>query len=164
MDSLTGSSVESPNTEAAAQRVACYNKALDLLSRRTHFVGELTVKLARRGFDPELVDDVCRKLAAKGLLDDRSAAAEFVRSRQRRQGEAARRIVFELRKRGVASDLAAEAVADIEPETELEMARARAESLRSRGSDDDRIARHLDRKGYSRSVILTVLEGSRASR
>ena len=137
---------------------ACYNKALDLLSRRVHFVSELRRKLVTRGFQ---ADDVSRALEAldeAGFLNDEEAARQFAEGRQRRLGEVGLRLVQELRKRGVDSDLAARVVEGLGTDGHDAMARQMVESLRMRGAQNEKIARHLNRKGFGKAAILRILE------
>lgn len=136
---------------------ACYNKALDLLARRSHFEGELEAKLRRRGFDVGDVGEALRSLREECFLDDETVAREFVASRRRRRGEVGRRLIQELRKRGVDPDLAGRVVGELDPAEDRELAEQAVERLRARGASNDRIGRHLDRKGFSKSVILDLL-------
>ena len=57
--------------------------ALNLLSYRARSRDELRSRLARKGFEPAIVDGCLDELAARGLLDDRSFAGAFVRDRLR---------------------------------------------------------------------------------
>ena len=68
----------------AYERPTCYNKALDLLSLRSHFQQELKYKLLRRGYEEEEIEDVLERLIEKRFLDDRATAFEFARSRAAR--------------------------------------------------------------------------------
>ena len=136
---------------------ACYNKALDLLSRRAHFRRELERKLQQRGFAQDDVSAVLERLEREAFLDDRAAAERFVESRRSRRGETGLRLVQELRKRGVDADLASEVVGPPDREEDLRRAAELVESMSRRGAERDRIARALARKGFGKGVILDVL-------
>lgn len=139
---------------------ACYNKALDLLSRRAHFRRELERKLQQRDFDADDISSVLDRLERENFLDDRAAAERFVESRRVRRGETGPRLVQELRKRGVDSTLASEVVGPPDREQDLRRAAELVERMRVRGAEPDRIARSLSRKGFGKSVILDVLPSS----
>ena len=86
--------------------------ALRLLARREHSELELRHKLAGRQFGDALIDTVVAELAAQGLVSDRRFAEAYVRGRFER-GFGPQRIQSELRERGVATDLAAETLAEL---------------------------------------------------
>ena len=138
----------------------CYNKALDLLSRRSHFRQELKYKLLRRGYEEEEVEEVLDRLIEKRFLDDRATAFEFARSRVAREPLGRARLLAELAKRGVESDLANEVASEICPDDDrapaLEAAK-RWRSKRPRG-DSAALARYLSRRGFRSSAIYEALE------
>ena len=137
----------------------CRQKAMDLLARRPHFRAELATKLARRGFESEVVSATCDWLEGLSYLDDRAAAERLVRGALARKGYGPLRMRAELVRRGVTGDVIdhtlAEAWKDGEDRRALEVARARAES---RGFDRGRIGRHLGSKGYGAAAIRRALE------
>jgi regulatory protein len=79
-------------------------EALRLLTVREHSRAELRNKLLARGFDPRAVDRLLSQLEEKDLLSDERFVASYAESRVRR-GFGPRRIVPELRQKGVAQDL-----------------------------------------------------------
>ncbi|HVD01589.1 MAG TPA: RecX family transcriptional regulator [Candidatus Dormibacteraeota bacterium] len=95
-------------------------------------------KLARRGFDAGTTADVLARLARHGYLDDAQFAAAVVGRRSRNRGATA--ISAELASKGVDREIVQAAVADLDPEVEVEAAarlvrpllgRAESGSLRS---------------------------------
>ena len=139
-------------------RPSCYDKAVELLGRRPHFRRRLAAKLAQRGYEEEEVAAALARLAAQGYLDDARLAREVARGRATRAGEGARRIKAELERRGASAADAAAAVADVAADDDTAAAAEAARRWRRRGgSDAAALARHLDRKGFSRRAILTVL-------
>jgi len=139
----------------------CKDKALDLIGRRPHFRLELQRKLVGRGFQPEEVGAVLEDLARLGMLDDLEHARDLAAGSMERKGFGPRRIRIELQRRGVDEAIAETVVAQAFEDPEEEFRRARETAMR-RGiggrADSDRLARHLDRKGYSKDVILRVLQ------
>ena len=76
-------------------------KAMDYLARREHSRGELTAKLEKAGFEPDIIDDTVARLIEDGLQSDARFAEAHVASRVR-QGKGPVRIRAELSERGVA--------------------------------------------------------------
>ncbi len=153
------------------QRISCHRKALDLLSRRSHFERELERKLLKRGYEGSEVEETLEGLRAENLLDDRKTACEFVRSRLARAPEGRFKLKSELSRRGVASDIAEEALASLLPDDDSALTREAAERWRRRtpraatGSLSERdqaaLARHLARRGFTRRAIFSVLQDLR---
>lgn len=144
----------------------CGQKALDLLSRRSHFERELERKLAQRGYDADDVADTLGRLRDQGFIDDRRTAAEFVRGRLARAPEGRRRLRAELSRRGVVGDVITE-VLEVETEDDdRDLARAAAERWRRTRSRPGRapdlekaaLARHLAGRGFSERAVYSVLD------
>ncbi len=86
-----------------------YDAGIRLLARRAHSQVELQRKLRRRGYDEAEVDEVVRRLADAGYLDDSAFAESHVRRRSGSRGPVA--LAAELAARGVDRRLAGAAVA-----------------------------------------------------
>ena len=138
-------------------RPSAYARAVRLLAARTHFRRELEAKLAARGYPAEEVAEALDRLAAEGYLDEGRAASELVETRLARGGEGRRRLAAELARRGADQDAAEAALAAL-PADDLPAAREAAERWERRGGGDPAaLARHLDRKGFSRRAIVALL-------
>jgi regulatory protein len=138
----------------------CYDKAVQLLAARPHFRRELQVKLAKRGFPPEEIEEALDRLAGHGYLDDRKTALSFVEQRLSRNTEGRLRLKAELEKRGAPPEAISEALAALVPDDDLQPARetaARWTRLHPRGNGGA-LARHLARKGFSRRAIVAALQ------
>jgi len=83
-----------------------YDKALKLLARRDHFRAELAEKLRRKSFEQDDIDRAVERLDTLGLLDDEALAGRFVEFRSVDRGWGPHRLMMELRRRGVDSNLA----------------------------------------------------------
>lgn len=92
-------------------------KAMDLLARREHSRHELADKLRAKfalgGEDLRTLEQVLGTLIEDDLLSDQRFAEALVRSRLHK-GQGPKRIIQDLQKRGVAVELAARAVEDID--------------------------------------------------
>jgi regulatory protein len=90
--------------------VSTYDQALRLLEFRARSVRELRRKLLQKGQAPADVEITITKLLDQKLLDDADFAREFARTKVLGAGSSRRRIVQELTRKGVARDVADEAV------------------------------------------------------
>ena len=144
-------------------RPTCYNKALDLLSRRGHFRKELQFKLRRRDYEEEEVEAALQKLADRGFLDDGTLARDYVEGRLRRRPMGRLRLIAELRERGV-DDLAIdEALAEYSEEKESELAaEAAAAWRRKRAGKPEALARHLASRGFPSYLIAELVHDFRS--
>lgn len=134
-----------------------YDKAVQLLAARPHFRRELEAKLRQRGFPSEEIEEALDRLTDQGYLDDHAAARSLVESRAAK-GEGRARLRAELARRGAPDEAIEEALSELTDEDDLPRAREAAEAWRRKGGSDPRaLARHLDRKGFSRRAIVAVL-------
>jgi regulatory protein len=95
-------------TEAAELRV--YDRAVAMLAFRARASKELARTLIRKGEDKALVDRAVQRLQDQGFLDDASFARSFTRARVVGAQHARRRVQQELSRKGVARDVADEAI------------------------------------------------------
>jgi regulatory protein len=99
-----------PSPPAAELTPAAWlERALRLLDQRAHAEGELTRKLRQRGCPPPALAWVVSELRRLRLLDD-AAFARTLAGEKTHWGQS--RVVRELRRRGVAPDLAVAAAPD----------------------------------------------------
>ncbi|HEY8681377.1 MAG TPA: RecX family transcriptional regulator [Candidatus Dormibacteraeota bacterium] len=131
--------------------------AVRLLGLRSHSAVELGRKLERRGFDGDTIASVVARLSERRYLDDSEFARQLVNHRSRARGGAA--IAAELASKGVARSVAQAAVADIDPEAEIEAAAAFARRWLPRAEPGSlrsllQIAGpRLARRGYAPGVV-----------
>jgi regulatory protein len=133
------------------------------LTGRAHSRGELEAKLRRTGVPEHAVTSVLDRYEDVGLIDDVTFAAAWVDTRQRTRSLARSALARELRQRGVDDTTVAGALARIEPDDELETARALvhrrlpatarlAPEVRAR-----RLVAMLARKGYPAGAAYRVV-------
>jgi len=143
----------------ARQQPTCYNKALELLSRRGHFRRELKYKLAKRGYDEEEVESTLSRLEERNFVDDRALAREYANSRLRRRPMGRPLLASELRARGVDDEGIQEALAELTAEREGELARLAAEKWRrGRRGTPEALGRHLASRGFSPGLIYPLIK------
>src|ERR1044071_5115614 len=83
---------------------------------------EVRRKLARAGFEEDVVESVMSDLERAELLDDSRFSADWVESRSRRKGFGKMRLAAELRQKGVDKKQIEEATSEIDPEAEVKAA------------------------------------------
>ena len=139
--------------------------ALRLLARRAHTREELRRKLVRKfPAASAVIETVLERLAAEGYLDDRTFAEDFVRSWLRRKAASALRLFAELRRRGIAPEIAHSTITRLLPESELlEQARRAAREKLRRLHHRDRqrqwsaLAGYLSRQGFPAAIVRRLL-------
>ena len=136
---------------------------LDQLTGQARSRAELTGKLAAKGVPAELAERMLDRFEEVGLVDDEAFARSWVQSRQAGKGLARRALAQELRRKGVADDVAREALDEVDPDAEVEAARTLVRrKLRSVAGLDEttavrRLAGMLARKGYPAGVAFRVV-------
>lgn len=155
-----GGTAEAATVDPAERaREICLNQ----LSHGPRTAAQLARVLARKGIEDDVAAEVLARFTDVGLIDDAAFAEAWVESRHAGRGLARRALAHELRTRGVDAGQIAVAVAGLDPERELETARALAVKrlASTRGLDPAarfrRVASLLARKGYSEAVAYRVI-------
>jgi regulatory protein len=136
---------------------------LRLLEFRPRTRAELGQALARKGVDAEVAEQVLSRLDAVGLIDDKSFAELWVRSRHTYEGLGRQAIAAELRRKGVEDTVTADALATVDYAAEEERARQLVrKKLRTLTSVDDatkvrRLVGMLARKGYTAGMSYRIV-------
>ncbi len=131
--------------------------------------GQLATVLRRRGVDDNVATAVLARLADVALVDDAAYSENYVRTRHASSGKTGRALGQELRAKGVADDVVSEALAGLDPESELATARALvAKKLPSTRRLDveartRRLVGMLARKGYAGGLALRVVREALAA-
>ncbi|HEY9429584.1 MAG TPA: regulatory protein RecX [Gemmatimonadaceae bacterium] len=150
-----------------AARLRTFDRALDMLAFRGRATRELRNALLRKGEEAANVDHALERLTAMGLLDDASYARQYSHAKIVGPGFSRRRLQAELAKRGVARDVADEAIADALAEDDVDsdaiLERVAARKLRSLEKEDAptrrrRLYEFLARRGYDSDDIRRVMD------
>lgn len=158
-----------PDDPESAAKAIC----LRLLTDRARTRSELAEALRRRGVENTVSARILDRFDEVGLIDDEAFAGQWVRSRHRQRGLGRRAIAMELHRKGVAKEVADQALAEVDPESERSRARELVDRrLRSMSIDspEDRVkaARRLlgmlARKGYPGGVANEVIRTALAER
>ena len=144
--------------EAVARKIL-----LDQLTGQARSRKELSDKLSSRNVPDDVATRLLDRFEEVGLVDDQAFARSWVASRQPGRGLARRALAQELRRKGIADDVAREALEEIDPADEEAAARALVrKKLRSLSSVDDvtatrRLVGLLARKGYGSGLAFAVV-------
>lgn len=145
-----------PDPESVARAIA-----LRLLTGAPRSRQQLAAAMARREVPEDVADRVLDRFTEVGLIDDAEYARMLVRSKRESRGLATRALAEELRRKGIAGDLADAALADIEPEDEEASARDLVRRRWRPGVDpatqQRRLLAMLGRKGYPSGLSRRVV-------
>lgn len=132
-----------------------FDSAMRMLSLRAHSEFELRVKLKMK-FSEAAVDLAVEKLFSLGLLDDEKFAFLLAEELYERKGFAPKRIILELKNRGINSETAQKAVNALDIDKKIGIIKV-IEKLKitesSTPKEKDRAIRRLLNMGYSYSEI-----------
>lgn len=159
---------EPPADPVAIAREIC----LRLLTDRARTRQELAQALARKGVPGEAAAAVLDRFDEVGLIDDTAFAAQWVRSRHDHRGLGRRAIAVELRRKGVADDVARAALAGVDTAAEARRARElvdrklrslRVDTPEERARAANRLVGMLARRGYGAGVAYGAVRDALAA-
>lgn len=134
----------------ARDHLASYPKTTERF--REHF--------QQRGYPEDLIEDQIPLLREEDFLDDERLAREHVRKRCRSKPRGKRKLVAELRGKGVPRDTARSVVDDMVPsEREREMLETYCEQ--NPDLDAETLARRLDSRGFPGGLIHDAVQQRR---
>ena len=138
--------------------------ALRFLKIRPRSIGEIKEKLEGKGFSETEIDTTVHDLIASGLLDDRAFTKSWINYRLARPF-GFRRIIQELKAKGIDQQIIEEAVVEIkgsyDPENAaLELAQRRWQRLPALDPQKKkkRVIDFLLRRGFEADVVLKVFK------
>lgn len=143
-----------------------YDRALKLLAFRARSTSELRSQLLKKGEPAADVEAAIVRLRDQKYLDDADFARQFARTKLLAAGASRRRIVQELSRRGVARDVADQAIEDLRENDGVDPAtavrRVAEKKWRSLARFDDftrrrRLYAFLARRGFDSDEIRTVM-------
>ena len=145
---------------------SAYEYALRLLTARSYTARSLRRKLAQKGIEPEAAEAVMTRLESSGLINDAKYAEQYTRSKILTSGASKRRVVQDLRRKGIAQPIADAAIASVFAEEEVDPAAMAEKAARKKvaqmGDLDPIVLRRrlfgfLARKGYELDDIKRVV-------
>ncbi len=157
-DGRPAAAAAEPDPEVVARQIC-----LRLLASAPKTRAQLAAVLRRRGIPDKTADAVLTRFADVKLIDDKLFAAAWVESRHYSRGLAGRALGAELRQRGVEAADISEALEQLDPEQELQTARALVERklAATRGQPFParlrRLVGTLARRGYPQALAYRVV-------
>ncbi len=158
-EGVTLSHEELDEARIAGERALAMSRALNFLGYRARSEKEVRDRLRRYGYGEEMVESVVGRLKKLGYVDDEDFARFLVREKVRRR-YGSRMVLAELRRSGVAPELARDVVdEEFAGKSEVEEARSVAARRYNRGgsgAETRRVYAFLMRRGYSPEVCAEV--------
>jgi regulatory protein len=138
-----------------------YQSAVHLISYKSRTKTELMERLVEKGYSRDEVQAVLDRLEQNHLIDDRGYAERWVEDRSLFHPRSHKLMALEMRRKGIASEIASEALAGIREDFTLALEAGRKSLRRWQGLDEQefnkKCADFLARRGFSYTVIRTVL-------
>lgn len=134
-----------------------YIRALDLISRRLRSEREIRDYAFRKQWTKENTERVIERLRVHGYLNDQRFAEAFVRSRANLRNYSKRRMMLELRKKGISSTIIEQVLADSDEFDELSALQNLIAKKRSHYENEQKLIAYLARQGFSYDQIRTAL-------
>ena len=141
-----------------------YVAGLKMLARRELSEAQLRLRLERRQFDPDDIDEAVRRLRRERALDDRRTALACARTEVRLRQRGRARVVRQIESLGIARDVARSAVAEVFAELDETtlLEQALEKRLRRGVSLDDpaairRVHRYLIAQGFEPALVTSLV-------
>jgi regulatory protein len=138
-----------------------YERALNFLSYRPRSEAEVRQNLRKKDVEDEVVEVVIERLTRAGLVDDREFARYWVENRLQFKPRGARALRHELRGKGIADSIIADALADLDEEVaarQVAEAGARRLAHLEAGEFCRKLGAYMARRGFSYTVIKPLVE------
>jgi regulatory protein len=139
--------------------------AFRLLKFRIRSKSEMEARLKQKGFSSGVVREVLDFLSDLGYLDDLVFCCSWIVNRQQLKPRSKRLITYELRQKGVASNIIEQAFAlsgsNSDNDIAKELARKKYEKLKYFPGDvaKRRLIGFLQRRGFSAAVCMNIIKG-----
>ena len=139
--------------------------AFNLLKFRQRSTAELRFRLARKDFEPAVVEQVIDGFCAKGYLDDEKFAREFAKDQLTRKNIGPLRLRSELTKKQVPKPIIENVLSEIYTKYDpYHLAEQAADKKLAKEKSGDyqtvyrRVSNYLVRRGFSWEIISDILE------
>lgn len=142
-----------------------------MLARRELSEAQVRQRLARKGHEPDAIDDAVARLLGERAIDDARVAEAIARTQTalRRRGKL--RVRLQIERAGIAKPTARRAVDDvfgaIDPDAQIEGSLRKRLRGRETIADDrefERLFRYLIGQGFEADHVMTVLTAKRRRR
>ncbi|MBZ0307177.1 MAG: RecX family transcriptional regulator [Anaerolineae bacterium] len=147
--------------QARDTAATAYDQALRYLSYRIRSSTELRDYLHQKGYHDTLITEVIERLTELNYLNDLEFARAWVRNREEFHPRGASALRFELRQKGLSSEIVEEVLAEFDPfESAYRAAQKKARSLRGKNRETFRqqVGGFLMRRGFGYDTVNSVLQ------
>lgn len=131
--------------------------ALKLIEYRERSMREVEIRMRRRGYDEKLIKEILENLKHCGLINNKRFAREWTRSRIKR-GYGKRKIIFELREKGVEEEIIKEIMKEIYAKVdERQIAKEAIKRKKIYIGEKAKVYRFLVGRGFAFEVINEIM-------
>jgi regulatory protein len=157
--SLSEEEIQALQEQGAAE--SAYGKTLDYLSYRPRSRAEVVTYLQKRDVAEAQIEDIIERLERAGLVDDEAFVQFWVENRERFRPRGPRALRYELRGKGISSELIERALAEVDPiESAYRAAERKAQQLGhlDQPTFQRKLVEYLARRGFGYEVARQVAE------
>lgn len=143
-----------------------FELAMKHLTHQARSVFEISRYLDNKGVDKETALDVISMLIEKKYLDDMQFSLNFVEARQKNKPKSKFAIAYELKKKGIQSDIVENVLSHLNDyDLALKAVESKLSSWRhlDRGCYEKKIMNFLTYRGFSYDISLSILKGLKSS-
>lgn len=140
------------------------NQAFRFLSLRNHSSHELKLKLIKKNYPKELIDDAIEQLKVKNFINDREFARQYIDEKINKKKSGFFKIKSELNKKGIERELIEELLSSLNSQISLDiasnLAKKKYDQLIQKKIDHRKLKKKifsfLASKGFESDIILSV--------
>lgn len=136
-----------------------YIRAIDLISRRLRSEREIRDYAFRKQWTKQNLERVIERLHEKDYLNDKRFAEMWVRSRGATKATSKRKLMLELRKKGVSTNIIDDVLRDNDDYDEMDALRKMIAKKSGRYETEQKLVEYLARQGYRYDDIKKALSG-----
>jgi regulatory protein len=143
------------------RRQRCFNSAVRFIGYRPRSEAEIKQRLAKHGFENDIIEKTLARLKDKGFVDDNAFAHYWVENRDLLRPRGKRLTKMELKRKGLGTDIIEKAVSAIDEQDSAYRA-AVSRARRLDGLDYNtfrlRLGQYLGRRGFNYGIIKEITE------
>lgn len=144
--------------KATARDDKAYNQALGLISRRPRSEWEIRDYYKRKGYEPEMIDQLVARLQSGKWLNDLDFAQRWAANRRLLKSTSKRRLQQELKAKRVADDVIRQVLEEDETDDRKVLVELVARKRKqTRYQEDQKLMAYLMRQGYNYGDVKDAL-------
>lgn len=134
-------------------------RVFELIARRPRSQWEIEDYLKRKGYEPEIIQEILDVLSKLGYIDDLDFAKRWIANRRLLKSTSRRRLVQELRQKRVSDEIIEQALeTDETDEREVLKELIARKRKQAKYQDDLKLMQYLARQGYNYDDIKSSLQ------